>query len=601
MSNNVLIIVLYISTFITLGFLFILLKIKDKKTLHFISIITVLVVFLWCLLSIAEQHTTNNTVILTNCIASVSSFLPCFLFLFGYSYAKSISKLDKKLYWIFLIPILKVILVWTNEHHFLLYQNYSLVSSERMVGPIFPFFLISGIFLDAFGFFYLAKFSIKNSGFFSKQSMIIIIGILFPFVIDLIAVLNIFPIPFYSEPIAFSIAIIFFSIAIFKFGFLSIVPIALQTVVDHISDSYIVINENFEIIDFNKTFTYTFKDIVDISRKITLRDLYKQLEIISIVSYDDLANLIEKSTKSHKSISFENQFLSDSIDKTFTIEITPIFAKSTYRGTIILFKDITEQKQSFEKIRQAQFALIKSDHLASLGQMIGGIAHNFKTPIMSISGGLEALSDLTSEYDESIGDSSITPEDHHDIASDMREWIGKIKEYCSYMSDIITTVKGQAVQLTASTTDKFLLSELLKRVDILMNHELKMYGCSLDVQNQIDIHTEIKGEVNSLVQVINNLITNSIHAYEGKKGVVEFIITKADKMVQLVVKDFGCGMTDEVKSKLFKEMITTKAKSGTGLGLYMSYSTICGRFGGKMWFESELNKGTAFYVQVPAI
>jgi signal transduction histidine kinase len=126
--------------------------------------------------------------------------------------------------------------------------------------------------------------------------------------------------------------------------------------------------------------------------------------------------------------------------------------------------------------------LIESEHLASLGQLIGGIAHNLKTPIMSVAGGLEGLSALIDEYGESIGDSEVTAEDHREIADEMRAWIGKMKNYTAYMSDIITTVKGQAVQLTASTTGSFSIKELIKRVEILMNHELKRYSCSLSVK-----------------------------------------------------------------------------------------------------------------------
>ncbi|NLA87417.1 MAG: HAMP domain-containing histidine kinase, partial [Clostridiales bacterium] len=114
---------------------------------------------------------------------------------------------------------------------------------------------------------------------------------------------------------------------------------------------------------------------------------------------------------------------------------------------------------------------------------------------------------------------------------------------------------------------------------------------------------EVKGEINSFVQVINNLIINSIEAYEGRAGVIEFMIIKNESEQAFVfeIRDSGCGMTDEIKNKLFKEMITTKAKNGTGLGLYMSYSTITGRFGGKMWFESVLGMGTSFYITIPAV
>ena len=66
------------------------------------------------------------------------------------------------------------------------------------------------------------------------------------------------------------------------------------------------------------------------------------------------------------------------------------------------------------------------------------------------------------------------------------------------------------------------------------------------------------------------------------------------------VRDSGCGMTDEVK-KALQGNDYDKGENGTGLGLYMSYSTITGRFGGKMWFESVYGMGTTFYIMVPAV
>ena len=140
---------------------------------------------------------------------------------------------------------------------------------------------------------------------------------------------------------------------------------------------------------------------------------------------------------------------------------------------IILFKDITQHKQDMETIKNNQDMLMERERLASLGQMIGGIAHNLKTPIMSIAGASEGLKDLVNEYDASIGNPLVNENDFHDIAKDMREWLDKINSYTEYMSDILTAVKGQAVALSEQSQMDFTLGELFKRVNILMKHELK--------------------------------------------------------------------------------------------------------------------------------
>lgn len=252
------------------------------------------------------------------------------------------------------------------------------------------------------------------------------------------------------------------------------------------------------------------------------------------------------------------------------------------------------------QIHDNQETLMEKERLASLGQLIGGIAHNLKTPIMSISGASEGLSDLIKEYDCSIDDPQVNSQDHHEIANDMSIWISKIKSHTEYMSDVITAVKGQAVNFTNDEDVSFTITELLKRVDILMKHELKNSIVYLKVLMKTDENTIINGDVNSLVQIINNMISNSIQAYNGKPDqIIDLLVEKVDNDLLISIKDYACGLPDNVKDKLFKEMVTTKGKNGTGLGLYMSYSTIRAHFNGNILVDSELGKGTTFTIVLP--
>lgn len=194
----------------------------------------------------------------------------------------------------------------------------------------------------------------------------------------------------------------------------------------------------------------------------------------------------------------------------------------------------------------------------------------------------------------------VNSQDHHDIAKDMSSWVVKIKDYTSYMSDIITAVKGQAVTLSEADNVTFDVEELLKRVDILMKHELKNALIYLRVSLNVPENTILHGDINSLVQVINNMISNSIQAYNGKpEQNIDLTVNSENNNLLISVKDYGCGLSKEAKSKLFKEMFTTKGKNGTGLGLYMSYSTIRAHFNGNITFKSEEGKGTTFIISLP--
>lgn len=279
----------------------------------------------------------------------------------------------------------------------------------------------------------------------------------------------------------------------------------------------------------------------------------------------------------------------------------PVTSNDEIGDLVIAFNKIQElEKENLRKLKERHEMLIQSERLAALGQMVGGIAHNLKTPIVSIAGGTEALKDLINEYQESVDDLCVTKEDHLEIAEEMLNWIKEIKSHCAYMSDIITAVREQAVQMNYSSGYCFTLEELVKRIEILMNYELKKYNCQIDLDVQVNRQIEIQGELNNLVQVFNNLINNAIQAYDDQGGKIHLkITTNQNQDLEFEIRDYGKGIDQEIRKRLFKEMVTTKGAKGTGMGLYMSYLTVKGKFGGEIWFESEENKGTAFHITIP--
>jgi len=219
---------------------------------------------------------------------------------------------------------------------------------------------------------------------------------------------------------------------------------------------------------------------------------------------------------------------------------------------------------------------------------------------MSIAGAAEGLEQLIKEYDESIDDPLVNSQDHHEIAKEMLTWLPKIRMHTEYMSDVITTVKGQAVALSNDEDVYFTAGELVKKVNILMKHELKNAYTYLNVMMKTDENLTLKGDVNSLVQVVNNMISNSIQAYNGQRDRnIDLEVSKKGNEVIFTVRDYAGGLPKEVQDKLFKEMVTTKGKNGTGLGLYMSYSNIKARFGGDITYSVDAGRGTTFNIVIP--
>ena len=575
-------------------------KQKTDNQLKIIFQILFILIIIWLFPLMLQILLKDSTIrpILFDYVAYIGiCFMPVLFLFISMIFVNTKLKIKKTHLLLFLIPIFSLILLWTNDYHHLFYITYSTTLNDTISGPYMNVHIIYTYLLFGIGLINLLKYSFKNAGFFSKQSLLIVLGTLIPIVVNVLGTFNIITMTVYATPISFAFAVICFAFAIFKFQFLSVAPIAMQRIVDRMSDSFLVINEDGVITDFNDTFIKTFKLSSSSVRNANFVNFLIASKLANLDS-ESINSILEKTKTTEETILVKREMKIK--DKYFNVEASGIFSKNNFLGTLILLKDVSQHVIDRNIIEDNQSMLMEKERLASLGQMIGGIAHNLKTPIMSIAGAAEGLTDLTKEYDISIGDPSVTNEDHHEIVKDMNSWIEKVKTHTSYMSDVITAVKGQAVAFTETKSDSFTIAELLTHVDVLMKHELKNALIDLNTSILVPTSLSIKGNINSLVQVINNIISNAIQAYNGKTNKnIDFIVKMKENNLIFSIQDYGCGMPKKVQDKLFKEMITTKGKNGTGLGLFMSYSNIRAHFNGNMSFESAEGKGTRFDITIP--
>ncbi len=531
-------------------------------------------------------------------------FLPLFLYITALLFKKSRISFTGWSILFFVPPTFSYLMMLTNEiNGGLFYRTFSLINTQAVFGPVFYFHSGFSYIYLAMALYHLMTFSTQSSGLFSRQSLLMLTAAIIPITINVIITYRLIDLPLYYTSIAFSITVFLLFISIVKYRFLNLTPIAIQTVLDRMSDSIVVISEG-RITYYNRAFQENFRSI----------DPQLSADIFKIFMCNDELCKFSAKLKSEIDIvsvtgnirSFEQKItLAEELHQ-FQIEITPLYTPETNLvwGQLLFIKDTTQIYRANEIINRNQTMLIEQQHLASLGQLIGGIAHNLRTPIMAISGGFEGIRDLVNEYKLSIGDQTVTTDDHLEIADEMLEWINKTKPFCSYMSDILSAVKDQAVRLNESSMNKFTVTELLKRVDLLMKHELRVGHCSLRIDNRTDQNTEIPGTMNNLIQVIGNIIVNAIEAYEETEGIIDIVVescrvTAGNTCFSII--DYGPGIPEASRELLFKEMTTTKGAKGTGLGLYLSYLTIRGKFRGNMWFESETGQGTTFHISVPTI
>ena len=238
------------------------LKRKNKKQLDKMFVVLAFLMLLWVISDVLQlfgvTYFNINPIYFDYFTYIPICFVPvAFLFL-ALTFAKT--KISFKMWYflLFIIPSLSILLLWTNNLHHLFYKEYNLDMSTTVFGDYFNIHYAYTYILLGISLFILLKYSIKNSGFFSRQAILMLLGAFIPIVTNILGFVKVIPMSIYITPITFTLSVIFFAFAMFKFNLFKATPIALQRIVDRMSDSYLVLDEDNMITDFNATFLDTF-------------------------------------------------------------------------------------------------------------------------------------------------------------------------------------------------------------------------------------------------------------------------------------------------------------------------------------------------------
>ena len=328
-----------------------LLRLKNKKQLHKIFILLLFLLVFWFVGIISQILFANRfnipPVYFEYFVYISACFLPSCLYFMSVALVETKIRFKKRYILLFVIPCIVLLTLWTNDLHHLFFKKYSTNMNEIETGPMHTFNAIYTYILLFWSIISLLKYAIKNSGFFSKQLILIVLGSLIPIVVNILGTFGIINMTVYVTPICFGLAISLYAFAIFKFNFLEVSPIALQKIVDRISDSYIVLNDDGSITDFNQTFLTTFniKDSKDL-RGQNFETFLKGNNLY--LNFKKIKNALPKVKNSEKTVSFDLYIRK--IEKHFHIEINSILSEGASLGTLILFKDVTQHIEDMQKI-----------------------------------------------------------------------------------------------------------------------------------------------------------------------------------------------------------------------------------------------------------
>ena len=538
------------------------------------------------------------------CTNTMGAVMPVFCLCIALIFVKGWQQMPKKTIWLFVIPVITILVVWTNPLHHLHYRVFSTIKSEIVFGP---YIVIAGIYswlCQLVSLILMINFALHNkSRLYMLQCLMFSLGCLSPLTVSVLAtVTNSFPIT--ATPLSFMVPIILNGIAIYQLHILDIRPIAMQRVLDWISDCYLVLSDKGVVISYNKPFEKILASGYGIVKSRYLSDSVKKEDVYKKTAIYNLLTAVTSSSEACSTRSYEQAVTIDTGEGTrknyYVVDVTPLYIKEILSGFVVIFKDVTQLKLSMQQLQDSQARMMEQERLASLGQMIGGLAHNLKTPIMSISGCISAVENLVEECRDSLEDPDVTADDYREIFKEMEQWFEKVRESSSYMSDIITAIKGQAANVNTNVDAMFTTEELIKRSMLLMRHELMSSGSRVITETEENCTYTIRGDVNNLVQVLNNLLSNAIYSQKQVGGGDIVIGVKKDEdNLKIYVKDTGTGISAGVKERLFRAMVTNKGAHGTGLGLYISDAVVKGKFGGNMWVEDNPEGGAIVGVSIP--
>ena len=272
------------------------------------------------------------------------------------------------------------------------------------------------------------------------------------------------------------------------------------------------------------------------------------------------------------------------------------------RRTGDLARANSELLAAMENLKLAQGELVRSEKLAALGNLVGGIAHELNTPIGNGVMAVTTLHDQVRDFRREMAGGL--------RRSRLEAFVERVERGSEIAvrnlqraNELIASFKQVAVDQTSVQRRPFILSEVVD--EILMTLQPTLRRTPYKVRSEIAAGLAMDSYPGPLGQVLTNLLTNAlIHGFEGcSKGLIEITGEPGDDgQVCLTVADDGTGIPAELLGRVFDPFVTSKlGRGGTGLGLHIVWNTVTVVLGGSISVDSIPGQGTRFRIILPVI
>ncbi|WP_100657738.1 sensor histidine kinase [Alteromonas flava] len=257
--------------------------------------------------------------------------------------------------------------------------------------------------------------------------------------------------------------------------------------------------------------------------------------------------------------------------------------------------------QTLEKLHQFQRQIVQNEKMASLGDMVAGVAHEVNTPIgLGVTAStmmLDRLKSLKTDFENKNLKASVMQK----FINEGEENLNIIYRNLNRAAELISSFKQVAVDQSSENSRVFVLAQLIDEILLSLRPRLKKLKHEIKIECDPELCVESKaGPIN---QIIINLIMNSIiHGFEDiEEGTITLTASISGKRnLHLLYTDNGKGIPDDLRKRIFDPFVTTKrGQGGSGLGMHLVYNLVTQALNGSITVESKAGEGVKFDIIFP--
>jgi signal transduction histidine kinase len=283
------------------------------------------------------------------------------------------------------------------------------------------------------------------------------------------------------------------------------------------------------------------------------------------------------------------------------VKLNSSLEEKVQQRTMALKEANNELIQTLEKLHQFQRQMVQNEKMASLGDMVAGVAHEVNTPIgLGVTAStmmLDRLSDMRKAFeDKTLKASSLSK-----FIAEGEENLNIIYRNLARAAELISSFKQVAVDQSSENNRVFSFAKLMDEILMSMRPKLKKVNHVINVNCADNLVIESKaGPIN---QIMINLIMNSIiHGFEDvDKGQIDINIELVDNAkIRIEFIDNGKGIPEHLRKRIFDPFVTTKrGQGGSGLGMHLVYNLVTQALNGSISIISEEGQGVQFRILFP--